>query len=31
MTTSEELENDNWTRGLWRMTTAVEMAEFVSS
>ena len=23
------MENLNWTRGLWRMSTAVEMAEFV--
>jgi hypothetical protein len=25
----EELTNANWTRGLWRMTTITEMAEFV--
>jgi hypothetical protein len=25
----EELTNANWTRGLWRMTTFTEMAEFV--
>ncbi|CAN6171901.1 unnamed protein product [Urochloa humidicola] len=28
-TVREELENDNWTRGLWRMTTSDELAEFV--
>jgi hypothetical protein len=26
----EDLQNYNWTRGLWRMTSASEMAEFVS-
>ena len=25
----EEIENQTWTRGLWRMSTATEMAEFI--
>jgi hypothetical protein len=25
-----DLSNDNWTRGLWRMTTAQEMAQFIN-
>jgi hypothetical protein len=29
-TVCEDLQNCNCTRGLWRMTTATEMAEFVS-
>ena len=29
LTLREEVENLNWTRGLWRMSTAGEMAEFV--
>ena len=29
LTVREEVENQTWTRGLWRMTTATEMAEFV--
>jgi len=29
LTVREELQNHNWTRGLWRMSSALEMAEFV--
>lgn len=29
LTVCEELQNGNWTRGLWRMTTADEMVELV--
>ncbi|PVH64828.1 hypothetical protein PAHAL_2G364400 [Panicum hallii] len=28
-TVKEELQNQNWTRGLWRMQTSEEMASFV--
>jgi hypothetical protein len=28
-TVSEDLHNGNWVRGLWRMSTAEQMAEFV--
>jgi hypothetical protein len=28
-TVAVDLQNQNWTRGLWRMGTAEEMAEFV--
>ena len=30
MTVRDDLEDDKWTRGLWRMSTAEEIAEFVS-
>ncbi|CAO2206826.1 unnamed protein product [Urochloa humidicola] len=30
MTVREDLENDKWTRGMWRMTTVTEMAELVT-
>jgi hypothetical protein len=29
-TVAEDLENNNWTRGLWRMSTATEIAELIS-
>jgi hypothetical protein len=29
LTVREEVANQTWTRGLWRMSTATEMAEFV--
>jgi len=29
LTVREEVEYQTWTRGLWRMSTADEMAEFV--
>jgi hypothetical protein len=29
-TVHDDTHNCNWTRGLWRMTTATEMAEFIS-
>lgn len=29
LTVREEVGNQTWTRGLWRMSTATEMAEFV--
>ena len=28
-TVQQELQNNNWTHGLWQMTTAQEMAEFI--
>ncbi|KAF8696605.1 hypothetical protein HU200_036219 [Digitaria exilis] len=28
-TVREDLEHQSWTRGLWRMTTIIEIAEFV--
>ena len=30
ITVRDDLEDDKWTRGLWRMSTAEEIAEFVS-
>ena len=30
MTVQDDLEDDKWTRGLWRMSTAEEIAEFMS-
>jgi len=29
LTVREEIGNGTWTRGLWRMSTATEMAEFI--
>jgi len=29
LTVREEIENGTWTRGLWRMSTAAEIAEFI--
>jgi hypothetical protein len=29
LTVAEDLQNSNWTRGLWRMSTADEIAEFI--
>lgn len=29
LTVAEQLQNNNWNRGLWRMTTYIEMAELV--
>jgi hypothetical protein len=28
-TVAMDLQNDNWTRGLWKMTSAEEMAELI--